>query len=216
MKYEATMITRTTPKTTNIAISMKFSKKYNYTNYSIYNPHNPSKSLEKIISFYINDLARVPPNPLKCNKRNRFTSFGFYARMIYKLKLRKSIMYTFDSKIVSDLHKEAYGCRPNQFFFDLWSSMTDDKKQATWDSLELKREIREDERKNEEAAAVAVFERLISETIALGATNRADALRWLVTSNVDVQDPEHALWKHGVLFAESGKYANEVKEAFNV
>jgi len=125
-------------------------------------------------------------------------------------------MYTFDSEFVSDLHKEAYGCRPNQVFFDLWSSMADDKKQATWDSLELKRQIRGDERKKEEAAAVAVFERLISETIALGATNRADALRWLVSSNVDIQDTEHALWKHGVLFAENGKYEQEVKEAFNV
>ena len=74
------------PDNTNIAISMKFSKKYNYTNYSIYNPHNLLKSLKKIISFYINDLARVPPNPLIYNKRIRFTSFGFYGRMIYKLK----------------------------------------------------------------------------------------------------------------------------------
>ncbi len=52
-------------------------------------PYNPLISLEKIISFYINDLARVPPNPLISNKSICFTSFGFYARMISKLKTKE-------------------------------------------------------------------------------------------------------------------------------
>ena len=43
--------------------------------------------------------------------------------------------YTFDAQIVSDLHKDAYGCRPSSFWWQCWNEATDDERQAEWDDL---------------------------------------------------------------------------------
>ena len=43
--------------------------------------------------------------------------------------------YTFDADIVSDLHKDAFGRRPSEGFWDRWNSGDDDQKQEMWDDL---------------------------------------------------------------------------------
>lgn len=43
--------------------------------------------------------------------------------------------YTFDIRCFSDLHKDAYGMRPNQQYFDWLSTTTDGEKQVEWDRL---------------------------------------------------------------------------------
>jgi len=43
--------------------------------------------------------------------------------------------YTFDSNIVSDLHKDAHGFRPTEYFWEEWDQCGDDNRQAMWDSL---------------------------------------------------------------------------------
>ena len=37
--------------------------------------------------------------------------------------------YTYDERIVSDLHKEVYGCRPREGFWRHWNESTADEKQ---------------------------------------------------------------------------------------
>lgn len=44
-------------------------------------------------------------------------------------------MYTFDEQIVSDLHKDARGYRPTEYFWEEWSQCGDDTRQAMWDNL---------------------------------------------------------------------------------
>lgn len=44
-------------------------------------------------------------------------------------------MYTFDEQIVSDLHKDARGFRPSEYFWEEWTQCGDDNRQAMWDSL---------------------------------------------------------------------------------
>ena len=43
--------------------------------------------------------------------------------------------YTFDENIVSDLHKEAYGTRPGEYFWTDWDAANADGKQRIWDQL---------------------------------------------------------------------------------
>lgn len=44
-------------------------------------------------------------------------------------------MYTFDEDSVSDLHKEAFGFRPNACFWREWELLDDRGKQELWDQL---------------------------------------------------------------------------------
>lgn len=44
-------------------------------------------------------------------------------------------MYTYDEQIVSDLHKDAYGCRPSSFWWQCWQEASPEEKQAEWDDL---------------------------------------------------------------------------------
>jgi hypothetical protein len=65
--------------------------------------------------------------------------------------------YTFDADIVSDLHKEARGFRPREGFWSHWNLSTNDEKQAIWDALLREADIRFEEDKAREAAAVETF-----------------------------------------------------------
>lgn len=90
--------------------------------------------------------------------------------------------YTFDEQIVSDLHKDAYGFRPREYFWAEWNNSTNDEKQLIWDRLcdaldyEIERERREQE------AAVAHFEANVQRNMDLGAPTREDAIRWVLQS----------------------------------
>ena len=44
-------------------------------------------------------------------------------------------MYTFDENLISDLHKDAYGFRPDQSFWATFASFNPDQKQALWDNM---------------------------------------------------------------------------------
>lgn len=43
--------------------------------------------------------------------------------------------YTFDENVVSDLHKDTYGFRPDQSFWGFWAAANPDQKQAQWDNM---------------------------------------------------------------------------------
>jgi hypothetical protein len=90
--------------------------------------------------------------------------------------------YTFDADIVSDLHKDAYGFRPREGFWNHWNLSTMDEKQAIWDGLlrALEASIKEEEAR--EAIAVAQFESQVAKNIELGAPSREVAVRWIIDS----------------------------------
>ena len=87
--------------------------------------------------------------------------------------------YTFDEKIVSDLHKDARGFRPTEAFWNAWNFQNDEGKQTAWNVLldELSETI--DRERAEQAAALASFEKRINDTIALGARDVKTALKWI-------------------------------------
>jgi predicted Fe-S protein YdhL (DUF1289 family) len=90
--------------------------------------------------------------------------------------------FTFDTSIVSDLHKDARGWRPREYFWETWEAASDEEKQEIWDGLcnELNWEM-ERERKAEKQA-VAEFEKQIARNLSYGAADRQQAIRWIVES----------------------------------
>ena len=89
-------------------------------------------------------------------------------------------MYTFDENIVSDLHKDARGFRPSEYFWEEWSQCGDDTRQTIWDSLlvELEEELERDKRSK--SLALAAFNARMDEAFELGAPSNEDAIRWIL------------------------------------
>lgn len=88
--------------------------------------------------------------------------------------------YTFDERIVSDLHKDARGFRPSQYWWDQWNLCSDDQKQIMWNALgqELS-ETMERERHAENMALIAMHQR-IQGVMLLGAKDEVQALKWIM------------------------------------
>ncbi len=120
--------------------------------------------------------------------------------------------YTFDAQIVSDLHKDAYGCRPSSFWWQCWSDASDDEKQAEWDSILAALERSIDDEEQETRRALEQFEKELAQ---IRENNprlaEADAIAYMTPiefeDNPDLtrQDVEHWLWQRGILFTDRGR-----------
>lgn len=121
--------------------------------------------------------------------------------------------YTYDEDIFSDLHKDAYGFRPRDHeFYDA----TPDRKQEIWDYFcGIVEENIAAERENQERA-VRDFEQEVQNTIGLGASDRATALRWMTQNDLfyHEQSVEHWVWERGILFTDEGRKL--VKDLMNI
>ena len=107
-----------------------------------------------------------------------------YYAIIHMMMMNKeaTVIYTFDKDIVSDLHKDAYGFRPSEYFWDRWNSGSDDKKQEMWDDLCRSLDQTLAAEKAEFARCIAEYEKSVAETMAAGAKLRKTAIRWIVDS----------------------------------
>ena len=106
-------------------------------------------------------------------------------------------------------HKDAYGVKGRHYNF---AAMTDEELVREADRIEVAiGEAIEQEREAAEAA-VASFEALVQDVIRSGAGDLKTALRWMVSDleATHIQDIEHWVWEHGILFTEYGR--NLVKE----
>ena len=125
--------------------------------------------------------------------------------------------YTFDESLVSDLFKDAHDFRPRDHWWSIWDAADNDVKQAIWDGLIVDLEHAVNRQREENAAAVAAFTERVNSVIAIGAGNRATALRWMSqdTNFYHDQDVEHWVWEQGILFTDEGKQVvEELKEIY--
>jgi hypothetical protein len=117
------------------------------------------------------------------------------------------MQYTYDSNLVSDLHKDAYGFRPYFQYMVDWVEATPAVKQQIWDGLlvDLEREI--DREKLETTRSAEIFEGMIANSMLLGAADRDTAIRWLTQAEdfKHAQDVESWVWEHGILFTDVGR-----------
>lgn len=108
-------------------------------------------------------------------------------------------VYTYDTDIVSDLHKDAYGFRPRGAFWQNWEASTEDEKQAEWNSLLEACQRAIERQREEEALAIVRFEKLLEKTVSRGAGDRETALRWIMdASGIDNGDWEFLCYEHGL------------------
>jgi hypothetical protein len=129
--------------------------------------------------------------------------------------------YTFDPNIISDLHKDAYGFRPSEGFWEDWMFSSDDEKQEIWDNLltALQRSI--DEEEEREVLAVGSFEGRIEDAMADGSTDRATAIRQIIGS-VGLTDielsygGEYACFQLGLPYAYAKELDIIIKEMTHV
>jgi hypothetical protein len=109
--------------------------------------------------------------------------------------------YTFDESILSDLHKDAYGSRPWQSYYDAWNEMGDSEKQAEWDRLvKLVEEECERERRMEDLA----HERWSAHLVQLMADNGIDyatALRWDMAAMDAPDDASYYCYRWGISYS---------------
>jgi len=90
--------------------------------------------------------------------------------------------YTYSDELLSDLHKDAYGCRPGIAYRLYWQTLSADEKQAEWDQLiDVMNAAQEAQRKYEEES-VAEFEHQVLRNQVHGAPTRKDAVRWILDS----------------------------------
>ena len=107
--------------------------------------------------------------------------------------------YTFDTNIVGDLHKDAYGFRPSKFFWDEWSLSSNDQRQEMWDNLitSLDAELERERKVTEQA--VHNFTELIAQTIRSGAKDRSAAIRWIFEAG-NFYDYDEMEFRHNLPF----------------
>ena len=109
--------------------------------------------------------------------------------------------YTFDSNIVSDLHKDAYGRRPGDSFWSQWTDASDAEKQTIWDGLLRSLEISMEIEREAEQRAIERFEALVRVNIDAGAEDRETALRWIMDVSNANGDWEYLCYKHGLPYS---------------
>jgi len=120
--------------------------------------------------------------------------------------------YTFDSQIVSDLHKDAFGYRPTAEFWDMWKNgLSDEGRQAEWDYMIKVMNASIEEEKLREQYDLEAFEHKLSVIMKAHNIDENSALEILTyTENKDgrmsnSQDIEHWVWQFGILFTPRGK-----------
>ena len=117
--------------------------------------------------------------------------------------------------IISDLHKDARGYRPSQYFWEGWKELSDEGQKEIFDMLSEELEIREQDEREMEQRAIKTFEARIADVIKLGAGDRQTALRWITSQEkfYHSQSVEHFVWEQGILFTDYGKkLLNELLE----
>lgn len=123
--------------------------------------------------------------------------------------------YTFDENIVSDLHKEAYGFRPREGWWNMWAAFNADQKQSTWDSLIADLDDAIEQQEQQEAKAFVEFRKLLKSTMAMCNVDWKNALRILMEAqdidpSASDQDFDYFLWQHDLGYEKR----QEIREKF--
>jgi len=125
-------------------------------------------------------------------------------------------MFTYSDDIISDLHKDAYGFRPSQRFFDDWAEYTPAEKQECWDMLCEEMDRSMNEQAAAEAAALVEFRKQVAATMKFCDCNWKKAVEFLADAEDDDIDCDqyfdYFLWKQGIGYSDRAKIRKLYKE----
>ena len=117
--------------------------------------------------------------------------------------------YTYSDDIISDLHKDARGFRPSEYFWEEWTQSPAEAKQKIWDMLCKEMEDGERQRVIDEAAALVKFRKQVAETMKFCDCNWKKAVEFFADAeDNDVtcdQDFDYFLWKQGIGYNDRAK-----------
>ena len=125
--------------------------------------------------------------------------------------------WDFDEGTLSDLHKDARGFRAGEYFWEVWSNGNDRFKQDIWDGLIRELEQRQEEDKAREDEAASKFENRVMMALAMGASDRKTAIRWIIEA-MDRTDMDKEYGGSYICFALglSYKYEKEFNAVLEV
>ena len=115
--------------------------------------------------------------------------------------------YTFDETIISDLHKEAYGFRPREGFWNMWAAFNDGQKQAEWDRLINVMDESMEQQRLEEENALKEFRatlRKVMDTMNCSWNRAVEVLAEAEGDNLSY-DFDYFMWKQGIGFDDRQK-----------
>lgn len=129
--------------------------------------------------------------------------------------------YTFSNELISDLHKDARGFRPDEYFWEEWTQSPDNVKQIIWDKLCVEMEESMAAQKEAEAQALIEFRVKIRQVMDLVSCKWHDALRHLMVAeghevgyNTHDEDFDYFLWGQGIGYEDRIAIRKLYKEAF--
>ena len=116
--------------------------------------------------------------------------------------------HTFDESIFSDLYKDVYGTRPRTHEF---YKASDARKQEIWEDLCISLEDSLAEIKRVEAESLVEFTARIEQLMTLGATSKAQAIKWLLEAdNFSEHDlaygPDYVCFHFNLSYAAKDKF----------
>lgn len=97
---------------------------------------------------------------------------------------------TYDSNIVSDLHKDAFGFRPSRDWWIEWNEAGVDAKQIIWDDLLADLADSNAREVEEQTHAAIAFEQQIAEIRELMNNTREDAIRVIIQAEDEERNVE--------------------------
>lgn len=118
----------------------------------------------------------------------------------------------YDENILSDLHKEAYGFRPRERYFEWWANLTVAEKNAEWDYLGQVAEDRALEEDQIHLENLQEWDKHIAALMALGA-DRETAVRWDMDAMEAGGDEEYYRFLWGIPYTFE---ANRFMADYNV
>ena len=127
-------------------------------------------------------------------------------------------MYTFDEQIVSDLHKDARGYRPTEYFWEEWSQTGDDTRQAMWDNLLEELAAETARQKDAYARAEIHFHQRVQGLMLAGAEDELTAIRWILeaepfTENDLAYGSDYVAWHFGLPY--KGLFDQQIQAVLN-
>ena len=115
--------------------------------------------------------------------------------------------YTFDETIISDLHKDAYGFRPREGFWNMWAAFNDDQKQVEWDRLIGVMDESMEQQRLEEESALKEFRKTLRKVMDTMNCSWNRAVEVLAEAEGDdlSYDFDYFMWKQGLGFDDRQK-----------
>lgn len=125
--------------------------------------------------------------------------------------------YTYSDDIISDLHKDARGFRPDEYFWEEWTQSPEDAKQRIWDKLVEEMEQSQKEEARIEAEKLVEFRETVRQTIRFCDVDWRGAVRFLADAEGDEIDDsdqtfDYFLWKQGIGFEDRANIRKLYKE----